>query len=251
MGSDERSPTTAIGRADADEVIVRGERLTDDLMGSQDFGSVVHLLLTGEDPTEAETRIANALLVTLVDHGVTPSVIAARLTHGSAPEALQGAVASGLLGVGSRYLGSMEDCAKLLQARAPYSDVEAAAEEAIDAADGRFPGIGHGLHEDGDPRAERLFAIADEEGVTGDHVALLRGVSDALEDRHGTRLPVNATGAIAAVASDSGYGWRVAKGFAIVGRAAGLVAHLGEEMEQPTSGAIWDLVASEFEYAGE
>lgn len=247
----ERSMRTTIGEADEDSITIRGRSLTDDVVGEMDFGSFVYLHLRGEEPTDAEAAMTNALLCTLVEHGMTPSAIAARLTHGSAPDALQGAVASGLLGVGSRFLGSMEDCAELLQDAAPYRDVADAADEAIAAADGRFPGLGHDLHVDGDPRADRLFALADEHGVEGPHVPLLMAVRDELERRHDSTLPVNATGAIAAVASDMGFDWRVTKIFPIVGRAAGLVGHVAEEMEEPMAGDIWDIVDDEVTYEGD
>jgi len=246
---DERpSLNTRIATSDSDSITVRGRSLTDEVIGEMDFSGFLYFQLTGNVPTESESRMLNAMLVSIVEHGITPSVIASRLTYNAAPEALQGAVSSGLLGAGSVFLGSMEDCAKLLQSRTPYEDPAAAASTLLDESDGAFPGLGHPSHTPDDPRTNRLFEIAAEEGFHGDHVRLIEAIITEAEDRHDRVLPINATGAIAAVASDMGLDWHYLKGFALVSRTAGLVGHLNEERTDPMARDIWDVVEHHVEY---
>lgn len=236
----------------AESVTFRGEDLTEDLMGELDFGGTVLLMVTGDRPTEGEVRIVNAILDSLMVHGVTPHAIAARMTYLSEPS-IQGAVASGLLGVGSQFVGSMQECSEVLQAIERDDDPATAVEEAVvtyrEAGD-PFPGIGHPFHEPVDPRAQRLFDIAAEEGIAGPHIEHLSAVQDAFEDLTGKRLVINVTGAIAAVSADLGLPPVAARGLAVISRAAGLVAEIVEEDQSPVAGDIWGLVEEEMTYVG-
>src|SRR5258708_26382084 len=99
----------------ADRIVVRGYDLVEDLIGKFSLGDVAFLELKGRLPSQQESIVFNAITVTLVEHGMTPSAIAARLTSLGAPESLQGAVAAGLLGMGNRFGGSAEDRARRLQ----------------------------------------------------------------------------------------------------------------------------------------
>lgn len=245
-----RSPVlrTTIATSDRDTITVRGRDLPDEILGEMDFGSFVFFHYTGRDPTESESRLLNAILVSIAEHGVTPSVIAARLTHLGAPDALQGAVASGILGAGSVYLGSMQHCAERLQAHTPYDDVDEAAATLLDETEGPFPGIGHPEHEPDDPRTVKFFELAEAEGLDGEHIELVQAVRREAEDRYDTVLPVNATGAIAAVASDMDLDGHFLKGLALVSRTAGLVGHLDEESQEPMGQDIWDIVDEHVEY---
>lgn len=242
---------TSIATADEQSITVRDKDLTRELMGEVSFGEFFYLHLTGETPTESELRVFDTLLVTVVEHGITPSVIAARLTYDSAPEAVQGAVASGLLGAGSTFLGSMENAADLVQDG--VSRVEAGgdktdiANEMIAEMD-RLPGFGHPLHEPTDPRTDRIFEVLEEEGFAGDHVAFIREVQAAAEAEYDTDLPINATGAIGVGISELGLDPIVGRGIALVARSAGLVGHLNEEMEQPIARDIWAAVEDNVEY---
>src|ERR1043165_9260174 len=120
---------------------------------------MIYFQLTGREATQQQRVILDACLVTLMEHGLTPSAIATRLTYGSAPEALQGAVAAGLLGVGSTFVGSTEGCAVLLARLAAATDPRAEA-QAIAAANKRLPGFGHPLHKPVDPRTVALLDLA-------------------------------------------------------------------------------------------
>src|SRR3981081_1903068 len=105
-----------IAYSSADRIVVRGHDLVD-LIGNVALGDMAFLELKGRLPTAQESAVFNAIAVTLVEHGIPPTTIAARLTYLGAPESLQGAVAAGVLGLGSRFGGSVEDIARILQTR--------------------------------------------------------------------------------------------------------------------------------------
>jgi citrate synthase len=247
--------TTGLSTYDATSITVRGKDLSGEIMGEMGFGGAVYLLWTGEEPTDGDSRTVDAMLSSLMVHGRTPHALASRLTYLSEPDSLQGAVASGLLGVGSQFVGSMQEAAAVLRELAgePKADREAAIEAVVTEYRERgdpFPGIGHPFHKPVDPRAERLFEIAEEEGIAGEHVALLREVQGAFEAATGLDLPINVTGAIAAVASDMGLPPEAARGLAVVSRAAGLVAAVLEEMSEPIAMDVWEYAEERTEYTG-
>lgn len=240
---------TAIASADETHIVVRGHDLTEKLLGRVTFTEMVFLVITGRIPTPAETRLLDAVLVTLVDHGLTPSAVAARLTYAVAPEAVQGAVAAGLLGAGSKLLGSMEEMGSLL-ARID-EEVAAGGEAAVvierlvteyRKTGRRLPGLGHSVHRGGDPRAQRLFEVAAEAGVGGRHIARVKQLEETANRVLGRRLPLNATGAIAACLMELGIPWHIHRGFALISRTAGLVAHIAEEREAPITPAVRSLL---------
>jgi citrate synthase len=180
---------------------------------------------------------------------MTSSAIAARLTYYTAPESVQGAVAAAVLGAGSVHLGSATDCAHLLQdalADAPAdANLDNLAAQIVERyfAEGRIlPGLGHRTHSGGDPRADRLFEIARETGVDGRHSELLRRIGRLASERRGRLLPINVTGGMGAIASDLGVPWQVAKGFAIIGRSMGAVAHLADEVREPMGRRMSNLI---------
>lgn len=229
-----------VGRSRDDRIWVGGQDLVDDIMGQHSFTDTLFLMLRGRWAAPGELRLLDACLTALADHGLTGSAVAARLTYSGAPEALQAAVAAGLLGLGSRIAGSMEGAGEGLAAIADAVDrgtAEAAAVtqwvQARRAAGLPVPGFGHRQHRGGDPRAQRLLALAEETGLAGRYVRLAREIEAALAQATGRRLPLNVTGAIAAVLMDLGFPWQILRGFALISRTAGLVAHLAEEMERP------------------
>lgn len=237
-----------LSRSTADRIEVRGYDLAEDLIGKVSLGDVAFLELKGRLPTPQESIIFNALVVTLVEHGLTPSAIAARLTYFGAPESLQSAVAAGLLGMGDRFGGSIEQAARLLQEAAPDGDLRVTARSIVEshrAGKKVIPGLGHPIHTAGDPRTTRLFALAAENGFSGRHVALMEIMAEEATSVYGRALPVNATGAIAAIASELDIPWRVTRGLAVMARAIGLVAHLQEEMVEPMAAEIWTRVDEE------
>lgn len=247
----DQSLPTSIATANERSITVRGKDLTSDLMGETSFGEFFYFHLTGDMPSEPEQRVFETLLITVVEHGITPSVIAARLTYDSAPEAVQGAVASGLLGAGSTFLGSMENAAEMVQEGVVRvedgEDATEVAQETVEVKES-LPGFGHPLHEPTDPRTDRLFEVLDEEGFAGDHLAFIREVQTATEKVYGTELLINATGAIGVGVSELDLDPIIGRGIALVARSAGLVGHLNEEIEQPIARDIWSIVEEDVEY---
>lgn len=229
----------------ADRIVVQGHDLPD-LIGKVGLGDFAFLELRGHLPTAAESAVFNAIAITLVEHGLTPSVIAARMTYLGAPESVQGAVAAGLLGLGDRFGGPVGDAARMLQeavAAAPADEAPAVTAERAVArrrqAGSPVPGVGHPLHDPLDPRVPRLFEVAAEHGFAGRHVELIRLVSEEATRVLGRRLPVNATGAVGAIASELGFPWQACRGLAVLARAIGLVAHIQEEAAAPMAREIW------------
>ena len=227
------APVSRISQAYPDRVEVRGRDLTGELMGTLSFTEYFHLLLTGEEPTEEQRFFLDLVLVSLAEHGMMPTNVAARMTLAADPSSLQGAVAAGILGCGPVILGTSEECARLLEdARASRREPLEIARE-FQAAGRRLPGFGHPVHRPLDPRAERILELADARGVRGPHVALARQFRDAVAEAWGKPLTMNVAMPIAAVLLDLGFPAVAAKAVPILARTAGLLAHLAEEQEQP------------------
>lgn len=233
------APFTAISTSDATTITVRGRDLCRDLIGKIGFTDYFYLLLTGREPTPEQSFFVNALLVAIAEHGLVPSVQAARMTYAAAPEALQGAVAAGLLGAGSVILGSAEAAGHMLKSLVEAASGKAPAEAALERvremrkAKTPIPGFGHPQHSGGDPRTEVLLHHADERGVAGRHIAMLRTIESVLPEALGRTLPININGAIAAILLDIGFPLPALKSISILARTAGLLAHLAEESERP------------------
>jgi citrate synthase len=230
-----------IGHSTADRITVAGRDVANELMGHLSFTDLAFMLVARRAPTPQEARVFDAVLVSLTDHGLTPTVLAARLTYTGAPEALQGAVAAGLLGAGSVFLGPTADTAQFLHEivvaqkldkDSPDQALNTAAEQAVRQRldkNKRVPGLGHPVHKVVDPRVPRLYELATEEGVLGAHMRLLEAVRAALP----RPLPINGAGAAGAALADLGLPPEAARGFALLARTAGLIGHLAEEAEQP------------------
>ena len=253
-------PTTKIARHSADSITIRGASLVDELIGKLTFTEMMYFQLLGAKPTPAQTKILDAVLVTLMEHGITPSAIAARMIYDSSPEAVQAAVAAGILGVGSTFVGTMEGCAKNLEEilagpkGAGGAQGEAARANAIARrfreAKQPIPGFGHPQHKPDDPRSPRLLAVAEEAGVPGRHIRALRLLAKEVDAAWGRHLTINATGAIAALLGEIGVPQEVMRGIAVVSRAAGLVGHIREEQLEPSARHMWDVLAEAVPYTG-
>lgn len=249
--ADGREYPTALGASSLERITLLGQDLADDVMGSVGFGELAFWLATQRRPTPGETRVFEAVLAALADHGFTPTAIVTRLTYLSAPDSVQGALAAGLLGGGSRFLGVTEDCGRFLH------DVLARADGPLPADDaawdalalrtvrarreaGTFiPGLGHHVHKHGDPRTPRLMRIATEEGLFGPHLALLAAIGRVHPQVLGRTLPVNGAGACGAALADLGLPLELLRGFALLARTAGLIGQLAEELRHPVAGDVF------------
>jgi len=239
---------TRIAQAFPDRVEVRGRNLTEDLMGRLTFAEYFHLLVTGREATEDERFFLDLLLVSIAEHGMMPSNVAARMTLAADPSSLHGAVAAGILGAGSVVLGTSEECARLLfELRGSKRDPVDAVREIRDTG-GRVPGFGHPVHRPVDPRAERILELADARGASGEHVALARSLCNAVARVYDRRLPMNVSLPIAAVLLDLGYPVTMAKAVPILARTASLLAHLAEEQERPLGFLLAGAAEDAFEY---
>jgi citrate synthase len=243
--------STELGQAELNRVTVRGHDLTNDLLGNVRFADMVSLLLRGELPSPDESRMIDALIVVLIEHGLVKPALVARMVYSNAPESMQAAVAAALLGAGSKHLGSSEHCARLLveacEPRADDATVSAAARSVVEryaASKDHIPGIGHRTHAGGDPRAERLFEIAHETGVHSTYCRLVEDVARIASEVRGRLLPVNVTGAIAGIALDMGFRWEVCRAFALIGRTLGAVAQIQEEIDAPIADEVKDMVVA-------
>jgi citrate synthase len=254
MSAPPPTPTTSIGTHTAEDVFVRGRSLCRELIGKVTFTEMTYLHITGRVPTPAQTAMMDACLVTLMEHGLTPSALATRLVYSSAPEALQSAVAAGLLAVGSAFVGTVEGCAALLERvlGAPDAPTEAQRVAEEHRAAGRpVPGFGHPEHKPDDPRSIVLLELAGTKGVASRHVMALRALAGAVDRVYGKHITVNATGAIAAILGDCGLPAEILRGFAVLARCAGLVGHVHEEQHKPAMRAIWEAAERAVPYDGD
>jgi citrate synthase len=256
--SKEERGTSAICTSDVDSITVRGHDLCDELIGQIDFSSYFWLLVTGSHPDENQAFFLNAVLVALAEHGLVPSIAAARMTLAAAPEAVQGAVAAGILGCGSVALGSAEIAGKFYAAcvadqRATGDPVDAVAVRNIRKwreHTKAVPGFGHWQHTEGDPRALKLLALAEERGVCGEHVGMMRALQAALPETVGRSLPVNVNGPIPAILLDLGWPLAALKGIGLLSRTGSLIGHLTEEAQNPAGFIMSSAAAAAIDYSG-
>jgi len=243
---------TEIGYTTTDTITVRGLDLASEIIGKFDFIDMIFHTTLARLPSAREKVMVNALLVTTADHGITPSSLSARLTYIGAPEALQGAIATGLLGAGSVFLGTMQNAAEMLiQSSRDLGDdaTDAEVREAAREVIRRYRqerraiyGVGHPIHVDGDPRVPTLRELSRAQGYYGIHWRLMDAISDVFIHEMDKKLPLNAVGAIASIVAAMGLDPLMARGLSLVGRSAGLLAHILEEKQQPMAREAWELV---------
>jgi citrate synthase len=243
---------THIATSDTRKITVRGKDLVDELMGKYSFTETLYFLITNRFPEPRETRVLDACLVTLMEHGFTPSALIARLTLDSVPDQVQVAMASGLMVISNVFVGTMEGCARILrQGLAAGGDLDAYCAGVVAehrAAKRAIPGFGHPFHKPDDPRPPRLFAIAEEAGLRGDHIALLKRLGATIDRSFGRHLTINATGAIGALLLEIGIPVEIMRGIAVVSRCGGLAGHIIEEYETRSARKIWQLAEEHIPY---
>lgn len=235
---------TGLGASDLHTITLLGHDLAGELMGKISFGELAYWMITKRRPTHGQGVLFEAVLVALADHGFTPTAIASRVTLLSAPESIQGALAAGLLGGGSRFLGVTENSASFLHRTivtldalpaddAGWDDVALGAVRGAKDAGTFVPGLGHPVHKDGDPRTARLFELARENDVLGPHMQLFGAIGRVHPQVLGRTLPLNGAGVCGAVLADIDIPQGVIRGVALLARCAGLIGQLSEELVDP------------------
>jgi citrate synthase len=251
-------PRTSICTSDEHTIVVRGRDLSKELIGKVSFTEHFYLLLVGRLPTPGERAVVDATLVAIAEHGLVPSVQAARMTFAAAPDAMQGAVAAGVLGCGSVVLGSSETAGRMyaeidaqVRAGTPLDDAALAVMQAWRRAGKSIPGYGHPLHKERDERVGALFSVARDAGTDLGFVAIAEAVERLLPQVLKKELKLNVSGAIPAVLLGAGFPVQALKGVPILARTAGLIAHLYEEIGQPIGFALSYQATREMEYEGD
>ncbi|MDR2215931.1 MAG: citryl-CoA lyase [Nevskiaceae bacterium] len=248
--------SSSISTSNADTIVIRGKDLCGELIGHVGFTNYFWFLLTGDTPNAAQRRVLDATLVAIAEHGLVPSVQASRMTYAAAPEALQGAVAAGLLGCGSVILGAAESAGMLLSevvTAGRESTLEAAATQAVSerrAQRKAIPGYGHPLHKGEDPRATRLFQVAAEAGLPDDHRRAAKQIEAVLPAVTGKNLVMNVSAGIPAVLLDAGFPVGALKGVPLLARTASLIANLLEEQSKPIGFVLSHAAAKAIDYDG-
>ncbi|MFG1694820.1 citryl-CoA lyase [Nonomuraea sp. NPDC049309] len=246
-----REYPTALGASSLEKITLLGQDLANDVMGEVGFGELAFWLATQRRPSPGEVRVFEAVLAALADHGFTPTAIVTRLTYLSAPDSVQGALAAGLLGGGSRFLGVTEDCGRFLDdVLREHGDPLPADDAGWDELALRtvrtfreqrklIPGLGHHVHKEGDPRTPRLFEIAAEEGLYGPHLSLFAAIGRVHPQVLGRTLPLNGAGVCGAALADLGLPLELLRAFALLARTAGLIGQLAEELRNPVANDIF------------
>lgn len=237
-------PVTRIATSDATSIHVGGKNLIEDLIGMHTYTEMLYFLTVKRMPTPLQTRILDGCLVTLMEHGLTPSAVIARLMADSVPEEPQVAMAAGLLAIGSVFAGTTEQCAQLLldlEKRIAHGENDAPRKVALEyaAAKKPVPGFGHTTHKPDDPRSASLFKVVERDGQKSRYVDLLRQLAVEVDTANGRHITINATGAMGALFLEIGIPVEAMRGFSVVARSGGLVGHLIEEKETHSGRAIW------------
>lgn len=251
--NDKPHATTSICGFDADNIMIRNKNLVDEVIGKYSFTQLMLLQALGKEPSDAQRRIVDAVMVTIMEHGLVPSAIATRLTYYGAPESFQGAVVAGLLGVGQRYAGTASECGAILEriVTAPEEQRAATAIGEVNACREQrrpVPGFGHPIHKEEDRRVDRLIEVANEIGVDGHVIDAMKLLESSLQEITGRRLVTNISAAIAAVLGEAAVPAPLMRGIVLTARCAGLVGHLYEEMNNPAAHDLWVSAQAGVEY---
>lgn len=255
----ETIPRTSICTSNDETIVIRGKDLAEDLIGKLSFTEYFLFLLTGQEPSEGLKAMTDATLIAITEHGLVPSVQASRMTLAASPEALQGAVAAGILGCGSVILGAADKAGVLFDqivnrsasSKIPLSDAAYELVSEYREAKMPLPGFGHPLHKARDPRVNALFSTAEKLGVNGQHMQAAELVEKVIPDIYGRDLKLNVSAAIPATLLDAGFPLESLKGIPILARTAGLLAHLREEQQHSIGFALSYQASKSSVYEGE
>ena len=242
------NPTTRIGTptSDTDRFRMRGKDVLSEVVGVKSFSEAYYFIVTGREPSPGDVKIFDSCLIILMDHGITPMALVSRMVEESVPTDIQVPVAAGLLMVGNKYAGTMGGAGEILHAcmnqdgdrREFLADTVAKFR-----AQKRFvPGFGHPYYKPEDPRAQRLFEIALNNGAKGEYIELVKILGEEVDKVAGRHLTLNVTGALGAVLNEIAFPVEVMRAVAVIGRAAGLVAHILEEKQNPVAPAVTEFI---------
>lgn len=245
---DPPKPTTRIGTptSDTDRFRMRGKDTLSEIVGEMSFAQAFYLCVTGREATPEVARIFDSCLIILMDHGITPTALVARMVEESVPDDVQIPVAAGIMMIGNKFAGTMQGCAQILQdCKAAGGDQRAWLADKVAeyrAAKKFIPGFGHPYYFPEDPRAARLFQIARDNGASGEYIDMVQVLGEEIDKAAGRHLTLNVTGALGAVLSEIDYPVPVMRSASVVGRAAGLVAHIYEEKQHPIAPAVTGFI---------
>jgi citrate synthase len=226
---------TAITKVEPNKLLLRGYRI-DELIGNISFSQAVFLAINGELPSEKQAKMIDAMLVSSVDHGVTPPSCLSARTIASTGAPLNAALAGGILAISKHHGGAIEDCMKMIQGAVrrkrdtneTEGEIAAILIKEHKGRNKRLSGFGHRIHTR-DPRTIKLFQIASDLGIAGEHVGMAKAIEDAMEQESGKKLPINVDGAIAALLCEMNFPPELANAFFMLARLPGLIAHVYEE----------------------
>jgi citrate synthase len=234
----------------------RNQNLVDEVLGKKTFTEVMFSQITGRTASAHDLKIIDAALIAIMEHGLTPSSIATRMVAMSSPENIQSAVAAGLLAVGSQFVGTVENSAVLLK---QIIDAPEGIDAAARAAAGLYrrerraiPGFGQHMHKPDDPRAAKLLELGRAHPeFEGKYLRAMAALSTEVDRAFGKHITINATGAVGTLLGELSIPPTLMRGFAVITRAAGLVAHIAEEQRVPTGRFIWTLIDQAVPYRGQ
>ena len=242
-----KPPITNIGSptSDVSRLVMRGRDVLTDVLGKMTFSEAFYFIVTGKPIERSKLPVMDACMIVLMDHGITPTAMVARLIADSLPSQPQVAIAAGTMMVGEKFIGTMTGMGLLLlegvgSGKDPRTWARETAENAAKVKR-RLPGFGHPYYHPTDPRTMRLMEIARAHGVDGPHMALVHILGEELDRVSGKHLTLNVTGVLGALLCELGLPALAMRGLAVVSRAAGLVAHTVEEASQPISPALMDF----------
>jgi len=226
---------TSITKIEPNRITIHGYAI-DELMGNLSYSEMLYLILKGELPTEDYGKMLDAILVSSVDHGVTPPSTLAALTCVSTGGNLSQALACGILSINKHHGGAVENCQKLLIEGMKYrkrtgASLRETAEKIVSDALSRgkkLPGLGHRIHSN-DPRTFRLFEIAESLGFYGEYPRLMKEIEFAYKKVKKKHIPVNVDGAIASILCELKFHPELGNAFFMIARLPGLIAHIFEE----------------------
>ncbi len=244
------TPITRIGTptSDTKRFRMRGRDVLTEILGEKSFAEAFYFIVTGRDLPENHIRVFDACMVILMDHGITPTALVARVVHDSTPDDVQIPMIAGTMMVGNKFAGTMAGAGALFrEAVENQGEKRKWAREVVAQFREQkkfIPGYGHPYYFPTDPRADRLFQIAIEGGCAGEYIECATILADEIEASRGKPLTLNVTGALGAVLNEVAFPVEVMRAVAAVGRAAGLVGHIYEEMQNPISPAVWEFINS-------